>query len=57
MQLNEERELRDLINGGNENRAILSEHALRQLSKSLTGLIPDNVDNLEEDAFAYRFRR
>lgn len=54
---NKEREPQDLIKGGNENKAILSEDALRQLSKSLTVLIPNkNVDSLEEDAFAYRLR-
>lgn len=57
MEFNKERESRDLINRGNENIAILSEHALRQLNKSLTGIIPRNVDSVEEDAFAYKFCR
>ena len=51
---NKEREPQDLIKGSNENKAILSEDAMRQLSKSLTVLIPNkNVDSLKEDAFAY----
>lgn len=31
----------------------LSEDALRQLSKSLTEHVPDNVNSLDEDEFAY----
>lgn len=57
MELNREREPQDLVNGSNENKAILSEDSLRQLSKSLTGLIPNNVDVLEEGVIAYGIRR
>ena len=47
-------EPQDLIKGSNENKEILSEDALRQLNKYLPVLLPNkNVDNLEEDAFAY----
>lgn len=53
MELNKERELQDLTHGSNEIKTILSEDALRQLSKSLMRLIPNNVENLEEGAFAY----
>lgn len=38
------------------NKAILSEDSLRQLSKSLTGLIPNNVDVLEEGVIEYGIR-
>ncbi len=57
MEVNNEPEPQDLINGSMENGAILSEDALRQLSKSLTRLIPSNVDSLEDGAFAYGFHR
>ena len=40
-------------NGSNENETVLSEDALRQLSKSLTGFIQKNVDDLEQGAFTY----
>ena len=54
MEFTDECEPQDLINGSKENRAILSEDALRQLSKSFTKLIPnDVVSNLGEDAFSY----
>ena len=53
MGLSEEGELQDLIDGGQENRTIFSEHALRQLSKTLPGHIPNNADRLEEAAFTY----
>ena len=53
MGINEECEPQDLINGSNENRAILSVDVLRQLSKSFTQLIPNDVSNLGDDAFAY----
>ena len=53
----EECEPQTHINGSDEIGAILSEDALRQLSKSLTALVPENVDSLEEGAFAYGFRR
>ena len=56
MELNREREPQNLINGSNGNKAILSEDSLRQLSKSLTGLIPNNVDVLEEGVIAYGIR-
>ena len=58
MELYREREPQDLINGSNEIKAVLSEDALRQLSKSLTGLIPNNhVNCLEEGSFMYVIRR
>ena len=53
MRLSEEGELQDLIDGGKENRTIFSEHALRQLSKTLPGHIPNNADLLEEAAITY----
>ena len=53
METNHECEPKDLISGSNEIRAILSEDALRQLSRSVTKLIPNDVDNLGEDIFAY----
>lgn len=57
MELNKKRELQDLTHGSNEIKTILSEDALRQLSKSLMRLIPNNVENLEEGAFAYGIYR
>ena len=53
MEIKEECKPQDLINGSKENRAILSQDALRQLSKSFTKLIPNNVSSLGKDAFAY----
>ena len=54
MENKEECRPHDLINGSKENRAILSEDALRQLSKSFTKLIPnDVVSSLHEDVFLY----
>ena len=53
MGLGEESELQDPIDGGKENKTILSEHALRQLSKTLPGHIPNNAGHLEEAAFRY----
>lgn len=49
MELNDEREPR-----GTSNEITLSEDALRQLSKSLTVLIPRNADSLEDGAFGYK---
>lgn len=57
MELNNEREPQETTNGSNEDGTTLSEHALRQLSKSLMTLIPNNVDSLEDDAFGYKFHR
>ena len=57
MEFSKECEPQDLISGSNDNRTVLSEDALRQLSKSLTGLIPNNVDSPEKGAFAYGFYR
>ena len=57
MELNKEREPRGLINGSSENKPLLSEDALRQMSKSLTALIPDKLDGLEEDGMRYGFRK
>ena len=51
MGLGEEGGLQDLVEGGRENKTILSEHALRQLSKTLPGHIPNNADRLGEAAF------
>ena len=53
MGLGEEGEFQDLIDGGKEDKTILSEHALRQLSKNLAGHIPNDADRLEETAFRY----
>ena len=53
MEIKEECKPQDLINGSKENRAILSQDALRQLSKSFTKLIPNKISSLGEDAFAY----
>ena len=53
MGLGEEVQLQDLIDGGKGEKTILSEHALRQLSKTLPGHIPNNADRLEEAAFRY----
>ena len=53
MEINQESKPQDLINGSKKNGAILSQHALRQLSKSFTKLIPNNVSSLDEDTFAY----
>ena len=53
MGLGEEGELQDLIDCGKENKTILSEHALRQLCKTLPGNIPNNADHLDEAAFRY----
>ena len=57
MELNKERGFQDHINGSDGNKAILSEHALRELSRSLTVLIPKDVDRLEKSAVAYGSRR
>ena len=57
MELNKEREPRSLINGSNENKPLLSEDALRQMSKSLTAFIPNKLDRLEEDGLRYGFRK
>lgn len=56
MEPKEECEVQDHINGTDEAIAILSEDALRKLSKSLTAVIPKNVDSLEESTFAYGVR-
>ena len=53
MGLGEESELQGLIDGGKENKTILSEHALRQLSKTLPRHIPNTADRLEEADFRY----
>ena len=53
MDINEECEPQDPINGSKENGAILSVDALRQLSKSFTKLIPTDVSSPGEDGFAY----
>ena len=55
MELKKKSELQDHINGTDEDKAILSEDALRKLSKSLTAFISKNVDSLEESAIAYGF--
>ena len=57
MDINEECEPQDLINGRKENRAILSVDALRQLSKSFNKLIPNDVGSLGEDGFVYGLHR
>ena len=57
MKLNNEREPQGTTNGSNEESTILSEGALRQLSKSLMVIIPNDVDSLEEDVFGFGFRR
>ena len=57
MEINGECKPQDLISGSKENRAILSQDELRQLSKSFTKLIPnDIVSSLGEDAFSYELR-
>ena len=56
MDLNKERAIQAHINGSDGNKAILSEDALRELSKSLAVLVPKDVDRLEESAIAYRSR-
>ena len=53
MEIDKECKSQDLINGSGENRAILSVDALRQLSKSFTKLIPNDVSSLGEGGFAY----
>ena len=53
MEINQECEPQDLNNGSKEKREILSVDALRQLSKSFTQLIPNDVSSLEDDAFVY----
>ena len=55
MGFGEEGELQDqdFIDGGKKNQTVLSEHALRQLSKSLSEHIPNNADRLDEAAFRY----
>ena len=57
MEARKEYEPQNLIDGSNENKALLSEDALRLLSKSLTGLIPNNIDSVENGAFAYAFHK
>lgn len=53
MDSHEELEPQSLVNDSKENEAILSEDALRQLSKSLTKLVPSDVDILEKDVLEY----
>lgn len=53
MDSHEESEPQSLINDSKENRAILSEDALRQLSKSLTRLVPSDVNKLDKDILEY----
>ena len=53
MEIKEECKPQELIIGSKESRVILSLHALRQLSKSFTKLIPNDVSSLSEDTFAY----
>ena len=55
MEVIKEREPRGLINDSDENKTLPSEDALRQLSKSLTALIPDKIDSLDEGGLAYGF--
>lgn len=55
MELSKERQLPDLTNGSNEKKVILSEDALRQMSKNVTGFIPNNVESPDESAFAYEY--
>lgn len=57
MELNKECGSQDHINGSDGNKAILSEDALRELSKSLAVLIPKDAERLEESALAYGSRR
>ena len=53
MAFGKEGELQDLVDDGKNNNPILSEHALRQLSKTLPEHIPNSVDSLDEAAFRY----
>ena len=52
MELSKERQLPDLTN---EKKVILSEDALRQMSKNVTGFIPNNVESPDDSAFAYEY--
>lgn len=53
MNPHENPEPQDPINGSKKNEAILSENALRQLNKSLTKLVPSDVDILDKDVLEY----
>ena len=57
MNSHKEPQPQDPINGSKKEEAILSEDALRQLSKSLTRLIPNDVEIVEKNAFAYGFHK
>ena len=57
MEVNRKCEPQDRMNGSVESRAILSEDTLRQLSKSLTKILPDKVDSLEDGEIAYEVPR
>ena len=53
MELNKDFELQSRMSGSVNKKAVLSEDTLRQLSKSLTKVFPNNVDNLEDVEIAY----
>ena len=55
MEANEECEPQGLIYGSIDGEPVLSEDALRQLSKTLTKIIPHSVDGLEKSTYAYGF--
>ena len=53
MEAEEEPEPQETINSSNGNITVLSEDALRQLSKSLTKIISNDVNGLENGVVAY----
>ena len=57
MEANSEPESKGLINGSIDNESVLSEDALRQLSKTMTKIIPHSFDGLEKSTYAYGFDR
>lgn len=57
MDSHQESKSQSLINDSKENEVILSEDALRQLSKSLTRLVPTDFNILEKDVLEYGFHK
>ena len=57
MEVSREYEHQGRMTGSVDNEEILSEDRLRQLSKILTKIIPDNVDGLEDGEIAYEIPR
>ena len=57
MEAEEEPEPQEIINSSNGIITVLSEDALRQLSKSLTKIISNDVNGLENGVVAYGLQK